>query len=88
MLDPLTTEVLAQQLSTDGAVDWLTNNAFKLILLIVGIGLFIAAMHQNLSKIFTVLAGVVVAMGVLGFALTDGAIEGTARFVSGLFMGG
>jgi len=87
MPSPETVEVLAQ-LSTDGAVTWLTTNWFKLALLIVAAGLFFAAMKQDLSKIFTVVAGVLVAMVVLGFALTDGAIENTATFVSGLFTGG
>lgn len=82
-----TTTVLAQ-LSTDGAVDWLTDNWFKLVLLIVAGGLFLAAMKQDLSKIFTVVAGVLVAMVVLGFALSPEAIQSTATFLSGLFRSG
>ncbi|OLL74332.1 hypothetical protein Ae168Ps1_2720 [Pseudonocardia sp. Ae168_Ps1] len=84
MTRPETVEVLAQ-LSTDGAVDWLTNNAFKLVLAFVALGLFVAAMNQNLSKIFTVVAGVLVAMVVLGFAIAPGSIDSTASFLSGLF---
>ena len=47
MPSPETVEVLAQ-LSTDGAVTWLTTNWFKLALLIVAAGLFFAAMKQSI----------------------------------------
>ncbi|WP_226360992.1 hypothetical protein [Pseudonocardia sp. ICBG1142] len=84
---PETVEVLAQ-LSTEGAVTWITDNVFKIVLLFIVVVLFVTSLKQDLGKIFTIVSGVLVAMVVLGFALTDGAIDNTATWLSSLFTGG
>ena len=86
MPSPETVEVLAQ-LSTDGAVTWLTTNWFKLALLIVAAGLFFAAMKQDLSKIFTVVAGVLVGIILLTqYFTTNVSPTAEATFIAGLIL--
>ena len=54
--------------STGGLQDWIRSNVIPLLLLVIAVMLFVLAQRGDNAKAMKVVAGVIIALGVLGLA--------------------
>lgn len=87
MLGPEVVDVLAQQLSTNKLQDWLSRNVLTIGVLVVGLVLVFASTKQQISKVVTVVGGLVVALAVVGLSFVPEGPSSTAKFLWSLVSG-
>jgi len=78
--------VLAEATSTSGLQTWIRSNVIPLLLLIIAVMLFVVAQRGDNAKAMKVVAGVIIALGVLGLA-TSGKAEGVGVWMASLVTG-
>lgn len=66
----------------NGFATWLQNNALKVVLTVIGIGVIVAANRAQLSKVIKV--GMVVVVGMF-IIFGGGAMKGVAEWAAGFF---
>ncbi|SDJ46287.1 hypothetical protein SAMN05192558_11631 [Actinokineospora alba] len=84
---------LAQQqptnVGTTGVRDWILNNIIPLLLLVVALlVLWLGGGKGDNAGVMRRLGGVIVALGIVGLAVTTDAGQGIGRWIAGLFTGG
>jgi hypothetical protein len=72
--------------STGGLQEWIKNNIIPLLLLLIAVMLFVLAQRGDNAKAMKVVAGVVVALGVLGIA-SSGRADDLGTWMAGLITG-
>lgn len=72
--------------STGGLQDWIRSNVIPLLLLVIAVMLFVIAQRGDNAKAMKVVAGVIIALGVLGLA-TSGQAEGVGTWMASLVTG-
>lgn len=77
---------VAAAASTDGLQAWIKSNIIPLLLLVIAVMLFVVAQRGDNAKAMRVVAGVVIALGVLGLA-TGGHAESFGSWLSSLVTG-
>ena len=85
MLHDLAT-VLPAEVTTGGLQSWIRSNIIPLLLLVIATMLFVVAQKGDNAKAMRVVAGVVVALGVLGLA-TSGRADTVGAWMSSLITG-
>jgi len=84
-MNTLSTAVVAAA-STGGLQDWIRSNVIPLLLLVIAVMLFVVAQRGDNAKAMKVVAGVIIALGVLGLA-TSGKAEGVGTWMASLVTG-
>ncbi|MDN5916877.1 MAG: hypothetical protein L0I76_17515 [Pseudonocardia sp.] len=87
MVGPEVVDVLAQQLSTGRLRDWIADNLITLAVALVGVVLLFASMKQQMSKVVTVVGGLMIGLAVVGLAFVPDGPSSTATFLWGLVSG-
>jgi hypothetical protein len=72
--------------STGGLQAWIRDNIIPLLLLLIAVMLFVLAQRGDNAKAMKVVAGVVVALGVLGIA-SSGRADELGTWMAGLITG-
>ena len=72
--------------STGGLQAWIKDNIIPLLLLLIAVMLFVLAQRGDNAKAMKVVAGVIVALGVLGLA-TSGKADNLGAWMAGLITG-
>ena len=72
--------------STGGLQAWIRINVIPLLLLVIAVMLFVLAQRGDNAKAMKVVAGVIIALGVLGLA-TSGQAEGLGAWMASLVTG-
>ena len=85
MLQKLAT-VLPAEVTTGGLQAWIRSNLIPLLLLVIAVMLFVVAQRGDNAKAMRVVAGVVVALAVLGLA-TSGRADSVGAWMAGLLTG-
>ncbi len=85
MLHDLVT-VVPTDVTTGGLQAWIRSNLIPLLLLVIATMLFVVAQKGDNAKAMRVVAGVVVALGVLGLA-TSGRADSVGSWMSSLITG-
>jgi len=78
--------VLPADVTTGGLQAWIRSNLIPLLLLVIAVMLFVVAQKGDNAKAMKVVAGVIVALGVLGLA-TSGRADSVGAWMSGLITG-
>ncbi len=78
--------VISAEASTGGLQTWIRSNIIPLLLLVIAVMLFVVAQRGDNAKAMKVVAGVVIALAVLGLA-TGGRAEGVGTWLSSLITG-
>src|SRR6476620_8923212 len=84
-MQTLNTTVVAAA-STGGLQSWIKDNVIPLLLLLIAVMLFVLAQRGDNAKAMKVVAGVVVALGVLGLA-TSGKADNLGAWMASLITG-
>ena len=77
---------LAETATTGGLQAWILSNVIPLLLLVIAVMLFVVAQRGDNAKAMKVVAGVIIALGVLGLA-TSGKAEGVGLWMASLVTG-
>jgi hypothetical protein len=85
IMSALSTSVVAAA-STGGLQAWIKDNVIPLLLLLIAVMLFVLAQRGDNAKAMKVVAGVVVALGVLGIA-SSGRADELGTWMAGLITG-
>jgi len=85
MLRDLAT-VLSAEVTTGGLQAWIRSNLIPLLLLVIATMLFVVAQKGDNAKAMRVVAGVVVALAVLGLA-TSGRADSVGAWLASLITG-
>jgi hypothetical protein len=73
--------------ATTGALQaWIKSNVIPLLLLVIAVMLFVVAQRGDNAKAMKVVAGVIIALGVLGLA-TSGRAEGVGVWLASMVTG-
>jgi hypothetical protein len=72
--------------TTGGLQAWIKENVIPLLLLVIAVILFVVAQRGDNAKAMKVVAGVIIALGVLGLA-TNGRAEGVGVWMASLVTG-
>jgi hypothetical protein len=72
--------------TTGGLQAWIRSNVIPLLLLVIAVMLFVFAQRGDNAKAMKVVAGVIIALGVLGLA-TSGKAEGVGTWMASLVTG-
>ena len=72
--------------STGGLQEWIRSNVIPLLLLVIAVMLFVIAQRGDNAKAMKVVAGVIIALGVLGLA-SSGKAEGVGVWMASLVTG-
>ena len=78
--------VLVAAATTGGLQVWIRSNVIPLLLLVIAVMLFVIAQRGDNAKAMKVVAGVIIALGVLGLA-TSGQAEGVGAWMASLVTG-
>jgi len=78
--------VLPADVTTGGLQAWIRSNLIPLLLLVIAVMLFVVAQKGDNAKAMRVVAGVIVALGVLGLA-TSGRADSVGAWMSTLITG-
>jgi hypothetical protein len=78
--------VIVDAATTGGLQVWIRSNVIPLLLLVIAVMLFVVASRGDNAKAMKVVAGVVIALGVLGLA-TSGKAEGVGTWMASLVTG-
>jgi hypothetical protein len=78
--------VLAAAATTGGLQVWIRSNVIPLLLLVIAVMLFVIAQRGDNAKAMKVVAGVIIALGVLGLA-TSGKAESVGGWMAALVTG-
>jgi len=78
--------VLVAAATTGGLQSWILSNVIPLLLLVIAVMLFVIAQRGDNAKAIKVVAGVIIALGVLGLA-TSGKAEGVGTWMASLVTG-
>jgi len=78
--------VLVASATTGGLQAWILSNVIPLLLLVIAVMLFVVAQRGDNAKAIKVVAGVIIALGVLGLA-TSGKAEGVGTWMASLVTG-
>lgn len=78
--------VIAEAATTGGLQVWIRSNVIPLLLLVIAVMLFVVAQRGDNAKAMKVVAGVVIALGVLGLA-TSGKAEGVGAWMASMVTG-
>ena len=78
--------VLVAAATTGGLQAWILSNVIPLLLLVIAVMLFVVAQRGDNAKAIKVVAGVIIALGVLGLA-TSGKAEGVGTWMASLVTG-
>ena len=78
--------VIAEAATTGGLQVWIRSNVIPLLLLVIAVMLFVVAQRGDNAKAMKVVAGVVIALGVLGLA-TSGKAEGVGVWMASMVTG-
>ena len=78
--------VLVAGATTGGLQAWILSNVIPLLLLVIAVMLFVVAQRGDNAKAMKVVAGVIIALGVLGLA-TSGKAEGVGSWMASLVTG-
>jgi hypothetical protein len=78
--------VLVTGATTGGLQAWILSNVIPLLLLVIAVMLFVVAQRGDNAKAMKVVAGVIIALGVLGLA-TSGKAEGVGVWMASLVTG-
>jgi len=78
--------VYATAATTGGLQAWIRSNVIPLLLLVIAVMLFVVAQRGDNAKAMKVVAGVIIALGVLGLA-TSGKAEGVGTWMASLVTG-
>ena len=78
--------VLVAAATTGGLQVWIRSNVIPLLLLVIAVMLFVVAQRGDNAKAMKVVAGVIIALGVLGLA-TSGQAEGVGAWMASLVTG-
>ena len=78
--------VLVADATTGGLQAWILSNVIPLLLLVIAVMLFVVAQRGDNAKAMKVVAGVIIALGVLGLA-TSGKAEGVGVWMASLVTG-
>lgn len=84
-MDAFSTAVAAAA-TTTGLQAWIRSNVIPLLLLVIAVMLFVVAQRGDNAKAMKVVAGVIIALGVLGLA-TSGKAEGVGVWMASLVTG-
>ena len=84
-MSALSTSVIAAA-STGGLQSWIKDNIIPLLLLLIAVMLFVLAQRGDNAKAMKVVAGVVVALAVLGLA-SSGQADTLGAWMAGLITG-
>lgn len=85
LMHTLNTTVVAAA-STGGLQSWIKDNIIPLLLLLIAVMLFVLAQRGDNAKAMKVVAGVIVALGVLGLA-TSGKADNLGAWMASLITG-
>jgi hypothetical protein len=77
---------IAAAASTGGLQEWIRSNVIPLLLLVIAVMLFVIAQRGDNAKAMKVVAGVIIALGVLGLA-SSGKAEGVGVWMASLVTG-
>lgn len=82
-------EVVAQQgLGTTGLREWMINNIIPLLLLVVAVLLlWLGGGKGDNAGVMRRLGGVIIALGIIGLAVTTNAGSNIGTWIAGLFTG-
>lgn len=72
--------------STGGLQEWIKDNVIPLLLLLIAVMLFVLAQRGDNAKAMKVVAGVIVALAVLGIA-SSGQADNLGAWMAGLVTG-
>ncbi len=72
--------------TTGGLQEWIKSNVIPLLLLVIAVLLFVVAQRGDNAKAMKVVAGVIIALGVLGLA-SSGKAEGVGVWMASLVTG-
>ena len=72
--------------TTGGLQEWIRSNVIPLLLLVIAVMLFVIAQRGDNAKAMKVVAGVIIALGVLGLA-SSGKAEGVGVWMASLVTG-
>jgi len=78
--------VLVAAATTGGLQAWIRANVIPLLLLVIAVMLFVGAQRGDNAKAMRVVAGVIIALGVLGLA-SSGKAEGVGAWMASLVTG-
>ena len=80
------TATVAASASTGGLQAWIRSNIIPLLLLLIAVMLFVLAQRGDNAKAMRVVAGVVIALAVLGVA-SSGQADNLGAWMAGLVTG-
>ncbi len=83
---PSASTLLVEAATTGGLQVWIRSNVIPLLLLVIAVMLFVVAQRGGNAKAMKVVAGVVIAFGVLGLA-TSGKAESVGVWMAALVTG-
>ena len=78
--------VIAGAATTGGLQVWIRSNVIPLLLLVIAVMLFVIAQRGDNAKAMKVVAGVIIALGVLGLA-TSGKAESVGAWMASMVTG-
>lgn len=78
--------VVVEAATTGGLQAWIRSNVIPLLLLVIAVMLFVVAQRGDNAKAMKVVAGVIIALGVLGLA-TSGNAENVGVWMASLVTG-
>jgi hypothetical protein len=78
--------VIVAAATTGGLQVWIRSNVIPLLLLVIAVMLFVIAQRGDNAKAMKVVAGVIIALGVLGLA-TSGKAESVGGWMAALVTG-
>jgi hypothetical protein len=78
--------VIAAAATTGGLQVWIRSNVIPLLLLVIAVMLFVIAQRGDNAKAMKVVAGVIIALGVLGLA-TSGKAESVGSWMASMVTG-
>ena len=84
-MDMLSTAVVSAA-STGGLQDWIRANVIPLLILVIAVMLFVIAQRGDNARAMKVVAGVIIALAVLGLA-NGGNAETMGTWLAGLVTG-
>lgn len=74
----------AASYGTGGLAQWIKDNLITIIVLILGVTVLWAARSGNIAKAVTIVAGLIIGLGVLGLATGNNATD-LGTFITDLF---
>jgi hypothetical protein len=78
--------VIVAAATTGGLQVWIRSNVIPLLLLVIAVMLFVIAQRGDNAKAMKVVAGVIIALGVLGLA-TSGKAESVGSWMASMVTG-